>query len=160
MLSAHISNQTRKAVYRRDGYRCALCDDTRGLQVHHVVRRSFGSAFPASTPTRYAVLDHLMSICLSFPSNSRSCCTRVTLSMSRILGQLHCQSTIYSAPMPRCCTKSRKNRKSAVCGTYAHLRRPPGPPEFPARKGIPHLAPLLGFFRNYLPSRRERNPFL
>ena len=42
MLSAHISNQTRKAVYRRDGYRCALCDDTRGLQVHHVVRRSQG----------------------------------------------------------------------------------------------------------------------
>ena len=42
MLSAQISNETRKTVYRRDGYRCALCDDTRGLQVHHVVRRSQG----------------------------------------------------------------------------------------------------------------------
>ena len=42
MLSANISNEVRKSVYRRDGWRCALCDDTRGLQVHHVVRRSQG----------------------------------------------------------------------------------------------------------------------
>lgn len=42
MLSARISNETRKAVYRRDGYRCAMCDDTRGLQIHHAVRRSQG----------------------------------------------------------------------------------------------------------------------
>ena len=26
-LSASIPNETRKAVYARDGYRCALCDD-------------------------------------------------------------------------------------------------------------------------------------
>lgn len=42
MISAKISNETRRAVYRRDGYRCALCDDVRGLQIHHVVRRSQG----------------------------------------------------------------------------------------------------------------------
>ena len=42
MIGARISNETRKAVYRRDGYRCALCDDTRGLQIHHVVLRSQG----------------------------------------------------------------------------------------------------------------------
>ena len=29
--NANISNQIRKAVYRRDGFRCALCDDVRGL---------------------------------------------------------------------------------------------------------------------------------
>ena len=47
MLSAKITNETRKAVYRRDGFRCALCDDTRGLQIHHVVRRSQGGTdFP------------------------------------------------------------------------------------------------------------------
>lgn len=40
--NANISNQIRKAVYRRDGFRCALCDDVRGLQIHHVVRRSQG----------------------------------------------------------------------------------------------------------------------
>ena len=32
----------RAKVYRRDGYRCALCDDPRNLQIHHVVRRSQG----------------------------------------------------------------------------------------------------------------------
>lgn len=42
MLGANIPNATRKAVYRRDGYRCALCDDTRALQIHHAVLRSQG----------------------------------------------------------------------------------------------------------------------
>ena len=42
MISASIPNQTRKAVYRRDGYRCALCDSTKGLQVHHAIPRSQG----------------------------------------------------------------------------------------------------------------------
>ena len=32
----------RAKVYRRDGYRCALCDDPRNLQIRHVVRRSQG----------------------------------------------------------------------------------------------------------------------
>lgn len=41
-LSASIPNKTRKAVYARDGYRCALCDDTHGLQIHHIVHRSCG----------------------------------------------------------------------------------------------------------------------
>lgn len=42
MLSANLTNETRKAIYRRDGYRCALCDSTRFLQVHHVVPRGQG----------------------------------------------------------------------------------------------------------------------
>lgn len=42
MLSANITNQERKAIYRRDGYRCALCDSTRYLQIHHVVPRGQG----------------------------------------------------------------------------------------------------------------------
>ena len=41
-LSASIPNETRKAVYARDSYRCALCDDTHGLQIHHIVHRSCG----------------------------------------------------------------------------------------------------------------------
>ncbi len=41
-LSASIPNDTRKEVYRRDGFRCALCDDVRGLQIHHIVHRSVG----------------------------------------------------------------------------------------------------------------------
>ena len=42
MISANISNQTRKAVYRRDHYRCVLCDSADGLQIHHAVPRGEG----------------------------------------------------------------------------------------------------------------------
>lgn len=42
MLSAKIPNDVRRAVYRRDGYACALCSDPRTLQVHHFVPRSRG----------------------------------------------------------------------------------------------------------------------
>ena len=42
MLSAKLTNQERRSIYRRDGYRCALCDSTRFLQIHHVVPRSQG----------------------------------------------------------------------------------------------------------------------
>ena len=42
MISANISNKDRKAVYRRDGYRCALCDCPHGLQLHHILPRSEG----------------------------------------------------------------------------------------------------------------------
>ncbi len=44
MISANISNATRKAVYRRDGYRCALCDSTRYLQIHHAIPRGEGGS--------------------------------------------------------------------------------------------------------------------
>lgn len=42
MLSAKISNATRKAVYKRDGYMCAICGDPRHLQIHHYVSRGRG----------------------------------------------------------------------------------------------------------------------
>ena len=42
MLSANISKEERKAIYKRDGYRCALCDSTRYLQIHHHVPRGEG----------------------------------------------------------------------------------------------------------------------
>lgn len=42
MLTANLDNQTRLKVYRRDGFRCALCEATEGLQIHHVVKRSLG----------------------------------------------------------------------------------------------------------------------
>ena len=44
MLSAKISNTTRKAVYRREGYACALCDSPKYLQVHHCIKRSQGGS--------------------------------------------------------------------------------------------------------------------
>lgn len=42
MISANIPNTTRKEVYRRDGYRCALCDSPKYLQIHHYCHRSQG----------------------------------------------------------------------------------------------------------------------
>ena len=44
MISANIPNEVRKTVYRREGYRCALCDSTKYLQIHHYVKRSRGGS--------------------------------------------------------------------------------------------------------------------
>lgn len=37
-----ITNQQRKAIYRREGYQCAICSSTQHLQVHHAVPRGRG----------------------------------------------------------------------------------------------------------------------
>ena len=42
MKKTNITNETRKAVYRRDGYHCAVCGDPRRLQIHHITHRSQG----------------------------------------------------------------------------------------------------------------------
>ena len=42
MISANIPTSTRKAIYCRDGYRCALCDSTQYLQIHHIIPRGKG----------------------------------------------------------------------------------------------------------------------
>lgn len=42
MISANIDRQTRRAVYERDGYRCALCDSGSHLQIHHAIPRGRG----------------------------------------------------------------------------------------------------------------------
>lgn len=42
MLSAKLTNQERRAIYRRDSFRCALCDSTRFLQIHHYIPRGRG----------------------------------------------------------------------------------------------------------------------
>lgn len=44
MISANLTPAARKAIYRRDRYACALCDDNRGLQIHHVEPRSQGGS--------------------------------------------------------------------------------------------------------------------
>ena len=43
-MNARISNQVRRSIYMRDGFRCALCDSTEGLQIHHVVPRGVGGS--------------------------------------------------------------------------------------------------------------------
>lgn len=42
--AASVPAETRRAVYRRDGWRCALCDDPRSLQLHHVWPRAHGGS--------------------------------------------------------------------------------------------------------------------
>ena len=42
MITAKIPTKTRSQVYRRDGFRCALCDSTRYIQIHHAVPKSRG----------------------------------------------------------------------------------------------------------------------
>lgn len=42
MISAGLTNAQRKAIYRREGWRCALCDSPKYLQIHHIIRRSQG----------------------------------------------------------------------------------------------------------------------
>lgn len=42
MISANINNARRRLVYRRDNYACAVCDDSRNLQIHHIIHRSQG----------------------------------------------------------------------------------------------------------------------
>ena len=44
MISANITANQRKAIYRRDGWRCALCDSTKYLQIHHIIKRSCGGS--------------------------------------------------------------------------------------------------------------------
>lgn len=44
MLGANLTNQQRKAIYRRDGYRCALCDSTQTIQIHHHIPRGEGGS--------------------------------------------------------------------------------------------------------------------
>ena len=52
MIGAGIPNKVRRGVYKRDGWRCALCDSTDGIQIHHVIPRGEGgSDFPENLIT-------------------------------------------------------------------------------------------------------------
>ncbi|MCL2495368.1 MAG: HNH endonuclease [Oscillospiraceae bacterium] len=42
MLSAKIPTATRREVYRREGYACALCERRDVIHVHHVRSRALG----------------------------------------------------------------------------------------------------------------------
>ena len=42
MIDAKLTNAQRKAICRRDGFRCALCDSTKYIQIHHVIPRGAG----------------------------------------------------------------------------------------------------------------------
>jgi len=54
MLSAKIPTVTRRAVYRREGYACALCETPDVLHLHHVRSRSLGGT---------NAMDNLIALC-------------------------------------------------------------------------------------------------
>ena len=56
MIGAGITKEVRKAVYRREGYECAVCGSTRQLEIHHVVKRSRGGS---DDPHNLVCLCHL-----------------------------------------------------------------------------------------------------
>lgn len=37
-----LTNSVRKAIYKRDNYRCALCDSPKYIQIHHYIARGRG----------------------------------------------------------------------------------------------------------------------
>jgi 5-methylcytosine-specific restriction endonuclease McrA len=39
-----VARATRRAVLKRDNYRCILCGATRNLEVHHIVPRAEGGS--------------------------------------------------------------------------------------------------------------------
>jgi predicted HNH restriction endonuclease len=51
-----LTNEQRKAIYRRDGYRCALCDSSQYLQVHHYIPRGRGGS---NSPHNLVTLCHV-----------------------------------------------------------------------------------------------------
>ena len=53
MMHSRVPNSVRRAIYRRDGYACALCGDPRALTIHHVWPRSAGGG---NSPTNLITL--------------------------------------------------------------------------------------------------------
>lgn len=43
-MNANLTNAERKEIYRRDGFRCALCDSESGIQIHHIIPRGQGGS--------------------------------------------------------------------------------------------------------------------
>ena len=41
-MKDRLTNAQRKAIYARDGYRCALCDSMKYIQIHHYITRGAG----------------------------------------------------------------------------------------------------------------------
>ena len=44
MMPNKLTNAKRKAIYRRDGFQCAICGTHRYLQIHHYIPRGKGGS--------------------------------------------------------------------------------------------------------------------
>ena len=43
-MNSNLTNAQRKAIYRRDGFQCAICGSSRYLQIHHYLHRGNGGS--------------------------------------------------------------------------------------------------------------------
>lgn len=75
-MNANISNETRKRVYRRDHWRCAICDDTAGIQIHHVIHRSLGGTNAAHNLITLCWRCHARAHGTTFPGDAEIGVTR------------------------------------------------------------------------------------
>lgn len=57
-MTANIPNEIRKAVYKRDHYRCILCDSTDGIQIHHAIPRGEGGSSTVQNLVTLCWRDH------------------------------------------------------------------------------------------------------
>jgi 5-methylcytosine-specific restriction endonuclease McrA len=74
MLSGKIPTKTRRAVYEREGYACALCERTGTLHIHHACPRSAGGTntlgnLIALCPTCHAIAHGEYELANQFPFN-------------------------------------------------------------------------------------------
>ena len=66
-MKERIDNDTRRAVYRRDGYQCAVCGDPRRLQIHHITKRSQGGGHEQMNLITLCPICHALAHDTAFP---------------------------------------------------------------------------------------------
>ena len=94
-MNANTTNTLRKEVYRRDGYRCAICDATEGLQLHHIKPRGKGGA------------DH--------PMNLITLCWRCHAAVhGSMMGDEYAAAAAYSSPIMEPCTAAWQRQHSVI----------------------------------------------
>lgn len=67
-MKQKITNDIRKAIYRRDGYQCAVCGDPRRLQIHHIDHRSQGGGNEQMNLITLCPICHALAHDTKFPA--------------------------------------------------------------------------------------------
>lgn len=67
-MKERTSNEIRRAIYRRDGYQCAVCGDPRRLQCHHIEHRSQGGGNDQMNLITLCPICHALAHDTHFPS--------------------------------------------------------------------------------------------
>ena len=89
MNLSKIPSSVRKAVYARDGYACALCQDARSIHVHHIRKRSLGGGHSRDNliclcPLCHAVVHGEVVLERAFPFDSDVAAAAIQYYMSLV----------------------------------------------------------------------------